>query len=51
MTAVAALAILALRSIGLLVYLQANVRGRTLGMIEAVLGLVFVVTVGLAWRI
>jgi hypothetical protein len=48
--AVAALAVLALRATGLLVFPRPALRARTIGMIEAVLGLAFVLTAAVAWR-
>lgn len=47
--AAVALAVLAARTILLLVFPQPVLRARTIGMIEAVLGLAFVVGVSLAW--
>jgi hypothetical protein len=44
------LALLALRTGALLVWPRPVWRARTLGMIETVLGIGFVVGVGLAWR-
>jgi hypothetical protein len=49
MTAVAALAVLAIRAIGLLVFPRPALRARTVGMIEAGMGVAFVVAVGFAW--
>jgi hypothetical protein len=49
-TAVVGLAGLALFAIGLLVFPRPAWRARTIGMIEALLGLIFVVAVALAWR-
>jgi hypothetical protein len=46
----AALAVLAFRTFSLLVFPRPVLRARTIGMIEAVLGLAFVVGVALAWR-
>jgi hypothetical protein len=48
-TAVAALAVLAIRAIGLLVFPRPALRARTVGMIEAGMGFAFVVAVGFAW--
>lgn len=48
-TAVVALAVLALRAIALLVFPRPALRARTIGMIEAVLGVAFVLAVALAW--
>lgn len=47
--AVAALALLAARSVGLLVYPRPALRARTIGMMEAGLGVGFVVAVGASW--
>jgi hypothetical protein len=49
-TAVAALAVLSLRAIGLLVFPRPALRARTIGMIEAVLGVLFVLSVALTWQ-
>ena len=48
--ALAAVAVLTLRSIALLVYPRFTLRARTVGMIEALLGIVFVIGVGMAWQ-
>jgi hypothetical protein len=48
--AVWALAVLALRAFGLLVFPAPVLRARTIGMVEAILGLAFVLTVAAAWR-
>jgi hypothetical protein len=48
--AAAALAVLALHTVGLLVFPRPVLRARTIGMIEAVLGLAFVVVVASAWH-
>jgi hypothetical protein len=48
--AVVALAVLALRTVGLLVFPRPALRARTIGMIEAALGLAFVIGVAVAWR-
>ena len=45
-----ALAVLALRTIAFLLSPRPVLRARTIGMIETVLGLAFVVAVALAWR-
>ena len=50
LTAVVALALLAGRAGWLLVYPRPALRARTLGLSEAMLGLAFVVVVGMAWR-
>jgi hypothetical protein len=48
--AVAAIAVFALRSAALLVYPRPPWRASRLGMMEAALGIAFVLAVGLAWR-
>jgi hypothetical protein len=48
-TAAVALAVLALRAIGLLVFPRPTLRARTIGMIEAMLGLAFVLVVAFTW--
>jgi hypothetical protein len=48
-TAGAALAVLSLRAIALLVYPRPPLRARTIGMIEAALGVAFVFAVALTW--
>ncbi len=48
-TAVGLLAALALRAIALLVFPRPALRGRTLGMIEAALGVLFVVVLAATW--
>jgi hypothetical protein len=50
MTAVAALAVLAFRAVGLLVYPRWTLRARTIGMIEAALGLAYVLSVATTWE-
>jgi hypothetical protein len=49
-TALAAVALLTLRTGALLVYPRIPLRARTIGMIEALLGVAFVIAVGIAWR-
>jgi hypothetical protein len=49
-TAVAALGVLAARAVALLVFPRPALRPRTIGMAEAVIGVLFVVSVAIAWR-
>ena len=49
-TAVAALGVLAVRTLALLVYPRPTLRARTIGMIEAALGVTFVVVTAFAWN-
>lgn len=49
-TALGAVALFTLRTLALLVFPRPSFRARTIGMIEAVLGVAFVVAVGVAWN-